>query len=162
MTYKINMRAVIQRCEKTTIYAESDGDLQDRGSIGKGLLVLLGVEDGEKDEDLEYLLRKIVNLRIFNDGEGKMNLSVQDIQGSVAVVSQFTLHANTKKGNRPSFNRAGDPKKAEFWYDKFVENMQKRLNHGRVISGIFGAYMKVDFVNEGPVTIVLDSKNKEF
>ena len=156
------MRAVIQRCEKATVYAENEGELLDRGSIEEGLLVLLGVEEGEEVEDLEYLLRKIVNLRIFNDEEGKMNLSVQDIQGSMAVVSQFTLHANTKKGNRPSFNRAGDPKKAEFWYDEFVENIQKRLNHGRVISGIFGAYMKVDFVNEGPVTIVLDSKNKEF
>ena len=154
------MRVVVQRAEKVCVSASENGLMKIRGRIGKGLVVLLGVEDEDGDEDIDYLVRKIVNMRIFNDSEGKMNLSVKDVKGGIAVVSQFTLHANTKKGNRPSFIRAARPQHAEEMYDRFIQKIKGECPD--VICGVFGAYMKVDFVNEGPVTIIVDSKNREF
>lgn len=157
------MRIILQRCEKAEVFVgtEEKGNLTSTGKIGQGLVVLLGVEDDDDEEDLSYLLKKTTNLRIFSDDEGKMNWSLQDIGGDIAVVSQFTLHAKTKKGNRPSFVRAGSPENAEKFYQRFVDKVTANIK-GRVISGKFGAYMKIDFVNDGPVTIFMDSKNRNF
>ena len=123
-------------------------------------MILLGIEEADGDEDIDWLVRKIAKLRVFNDDEGTMNLSVQEVKGSLLVVSQFTLHASTKKGNRPSYIRAARPEKAIPLYEKFVEQM--RIVSGRPVStGEFGADMKVGLVNDGPVTIIIDSKNRE-
>ena len=151
------MRIVIQKV--TTAEVSSAGKIV--GSIGPGLLVLLGVEDADTDEDIEWLTRKLVQLRIFHDEEGVMNRSVLDVKGEVMVVSQFTLHANTKKGNRPSYIRASRPEFAEPMYNKFVRTTELAI--GRSVStGIFGAMMEVSLVNDGPVTIIMDSKQKDF
>lgn len=155
------MRAVLQRCQRAEVFAEEAGKEVSRGKINKGLVVLLSVENEDDQTDLDYLLKKVVNMRIFNDEEGKMNLSVKDVGGDIAAVSQFTLHANTKKGNRPSYNRCGDPDHALNWYDKFIKTLGVTFK-GKVISGVFGAHMKIDFINDGPVTIILDSKDKSF
>lgn len=155
------MRAVIQRCEKAQVFAEVDGCFIDRGFIGKGLVVLIGVEESDNEKDVEYLFRKIRDMRIFNDEFSKMNLSLSDIGGQVAVISQFTLHAVTKKGNRPSFIKAANPNIAANLYELFRNKMESSFPQS-VISGVFGAMMKIDFVNDGPVTIILDSKNKDF
>ena len=154
------MRAIIQRTEGAKISAEVNGDYQVTGEIGHGLLVLLGVEESDNAEDVDYLFRKIKDMRIFNDDAGKMNLSVMDVNGSIGIVSQFTLHANTKKGNRPSFIRAAKPDKAESLYEEFIMKMETVIK-GKVITGIFGAMMKIDFINDGPVTIIIDSINRE-
>jgi D-tyrosyl-tRNA(Tyr) deacylase len=130
------------------------------GSIGAGLLVFLGIEDADSEEDIEWLAGKIINLRIFNDEAGIMNRSVSDIAGDILLITQFTLHASTKKGNRPSYIKASKPDIAIPLYEKMIQQLTGKL--GKDIStGIFGADMKVELLNDGPVTIVIDSKNKE-
>jgi D-tyrosyl-tRNA(Tyr) deacylase len=150
------MRVVIQRVSEASV--KVDGTIT--GAIHKGLLVLMGVEDADSIEDIEWISSKIVNLRIFDDAAGVMNLSVKDIEGEVLLVSQFTLHAATKKGNRPSYIKASKPDIAVPIYEKLIEQLKKDLGK-EIPTGIFGADMKVQLLNDGPVTIVMDSKNKE-
>ena len=152
----IEMRAVIQRVSAASVI--SDGEMT--GNIEKGLLVLLGIEEEDVQDDAIWLSDKIRQMRIFSDEEGKMNLSVEDIKGNILVVSQFTLHASTKKGNRPSFIKAARPEKAIPLYNFFKEHISNQTGN-KIASGIFGADMKVRLVNDGPVTIIIDSKNKE-
>lgn len=128
--------------------------------ISKGLLVLVGFEEGDNIDDMSWIARKIENMRIFSDTEGKMNLSVRDVSGEVLFVSQFTLHASTKKGNRPSFIHAAPPHIARDLYNQFYEYVQEELGVP-VSAGEFGAMMEVELINDGPVTIVMDSKNRE-
>jgi len=150
------MRAVIQR----VAYATVKVDEQVTGQIEKGLLVLLGIEDADTAEDIEWLSSKISNLRIFDDAEGVMNLSVKEIDGNVLLVSQFTLHASTKKGNRPSYIKASKPDFAIPMYEKMILQLEQDLGK-KIQTGIFGADMKVELLNDGPVTIVIDTKNRE-
>jgi|SRR5690606_30937997 len=150
------MRAVIQRVSRASVTV--DGQVV--SAIGQGLLVLLGIEDADGKEDTDWLSQKIINLRIFNDENGVMNRSVQDVGGDVIVVSQFTLHAQTKKGNRPSYIKASKPDVAIPIYEAFVQKMEQDLGK-KIGTGIFGADMKVELLNDGPVTIVIDTKNKE-
>lgn len=150
------MRLVIQRVTEASVGI--DGAC--RGAIGPGLLVLAGVEEADAEEDVLWLAKKVVDMRIFSDGEGKMNLSVREMGGGVLVVSQFTLHASTRKGNRPSFIRAARPEQAIPLYERFKEELAALLE-GRVQSGEFGADMQVSLVNDGPVTIFMDSRNRE-
>lgn len=150
------MRAVIQRVTKASVIIDSKIHSQ----INKGLLVLLGIEDADTLEDIEWLSGKIVNLRIFNDENGVMNLSIKEINGDLLVVSQFTLHASTKKGNRPSYIKAAKPQIAIPMYEKFVLQLNNDLGKS-IYTGVFGADMKVDLCNDGPVTIVIDTKSKE-
>lgn len=150
------MRAVIQRVTKASVTV--DGEVT--GNIGQGLLVLVGIEDADDASDIEWLSGKIVNLRIFNDEEGVMNRSAIDIEGDILVVSQFTLHAATKKGNRPSYIKASRPDTAIPKYESFKERLASDLGKP-VQAGIFGADMKVELLNDGPVTILIDTKNKE-
>ncbi len=150
------MRIVIQRVSEAAVRV--DGQIT--GSIANGLLVLMGVEDADTMEDIEWLSNKIVNIRLFNDAEGVMNLSVKDIGGDILLVSQFTLHASTKKGNRPSYIKASKGEFAIPMYEKMI--YQLTIDLGKPIqTGVFGADMKVSLLNDGPVTIVIDSKNKE-
>jgi D-aminoacyl-tRNA deacylase len=149
------MLAVIQRTTHASVTI--NGIVKSR--IDKGLLVLVGIEDADNEEDITWLSSKIVNLRIFNDSEGVMNVSVKDDGGDVIVVSQFTLHASTKKGNRPSYIKASKPPIAVPLYEKFVAAMSAELGKP-VQTGEFGADMKVELLNDGPVTIVIDTKNK--
>jgi D-aminoacyl-tRNA deacylase len=150
------MRVVIQRV--TTASVQVDGET--RGEVGTGLLVLMGVEDNDGEEDIEWMSGKIVNLRIFDDENGVMNLSVIDKQGEILLISQFTLHASTKKGNRPSYLKASKPGYAIPVYEKMIVRLEKYL--GKPIqTGVFGADMKVQLLNNGPVTIFIDSKQKE-
>jgi len=148
------MRAVIQRVEKSSVSV--DGEVI--GAIGKGLLVLLGVARGDEEKDADYLLDKIVNLRIFEDGDGKMNLSLLDVAGGLLVISQFTLLADCRKGRRPSFVDAAEPERARGLYDYFTGRAHERV--GRVSTGKFQALMKVVLTNDGPVTILLESEKK--
>lgn len=150
------MRVVIQRVSSASVTV--DGNVT--GTINKGLLVLQGVEDADGAEDINWLCNKIVNLRIFDDTTGVMNLSVKDVGGSILLVSQFTLHASTKKGNRPSYIRASKGEVAVSWYEKMIAQLGLELGTP-VQTGVFGADMKVALVNDGPVTIIIDSKNKE-
>lgn len=149
------MIAVIQRTKLASVTI--DGAVKSR--IDKGLLVLVGIEDADTDEDIAWLAGKIVNLRIFNDSEGVMNVSVKDDGGDIIVVSQFTLHASTKKGNRPSYIKASKPQVAIPVYEKFVAAVSSELGKP-VQTGEFGADMKVELLNDGPVTIVIDTKNR--
>lgn len=149
------MIAVIQRVSEASVTI--DGVV--KSQIQKGLLVLLGIEDADNSEDIDWLANKIVNLRIFNDGDGVMNVSVKDESGDIIVVSQFTLHASTKKGNRPSYIKASKPEIAIPLYEKFVNCISEVLGKP-VQTGEFGADMKVRLLNDGPVTIVIDTKNK--
>ena len=150
------MKTVIQRVSKASVTV--DGQVV--SSIGYGLLVLLGIEDADGKEDIDWLSQKIVNLRIFNDDDGVMNRSVLDTGGDIIVVSQFTLHALTKKGNRPSYIKASKPEVAIPMYESFVQKIEQDLGK-KVGTGIFGADMKVELLNDGPVTITIDTKNKE-
>ena len=150
------MRVVIQRVKNSSV--EIDNKL--KSEIGIGLLVLVGICENDNKIDVEWLVNKILNLRIFNDKEGIMNNSVIDIKGEVMIVSQFTLMALTKKGNRPSYIKSASHKIAIPLYDFFIKMFEEKINN-RVKSGIFGADMKVSLVNDGPVTIIIDSKNKE-
>ncbi len=150
------MRAVIQRVTKASVTIDNKIHSQ----IGNGLLVLLGIEDADTDEDIEWLSGKIINLRIFNDEDDVMNVSVKDKDGDILVVSQFTLHASTKKGNRPSYIKASKPDIAIPLYEKILQQLSADLGKN-IYSGKFGADMKVELLNDGPVTIVIDTKNKE-
>ncbi|MDR0793115.1 MAG: D-tyrosyl-tRNA(Tyr) deacylase [Chitinophagaceae bacterium] len=150
------MRALIQR----VTYASVKVNSKITGEIKNGLLVFAGIEDADNETDIEWLCRKIVNLRIFNDAAGVMNLSVKDIGGAILLVSQFTLHAATAKGNRPSYIRASKPDVAIPMYEKTIKQMELELGKP-IATGIFGADMKVELLNDGPVTIWIDTKNKD-
>ncbi|MBR4810779.1 MAG: D-tyrosyl-tRNA(Tyr) deacylase [Bacteroidaceae bacterium] len=150
------MRAVIQRVTQASV--KVDGKVT--GAIKDGLLILVGVEDADTQEDIEWLVKKITGLRIFNDENGVMNLSVQDVGGGLLAVSQFTLMASTKKGNRPSYIRASKGEFAEPMYEMFCQALETESGK-KVEKGIFGADMKVSLLNDGPVTIIMDTKNKE-
>ncbi len=150
------MRAVIQRVTEASVTVAGEVVSQ----IENGLLILLGIEDSDTQQDIEWLSRKTVHLRIFNDADGIMNKSLLDIGGNVIVVSQFTLHASTKKGNRPSYIKAAKPDTAVPLYEAFKRQLETDLGR-KVGAGIFGADMKVALLNDGPVTIIVDTKNKE-
>ncbi len=150
------MRAVIQRVSEASV--KVDGNIT--GAVGPGLLVLLGIEDADQQEDIDWLSNKIVNLRIFNDEDGVMNVSVKDCGGNILLVSQFTLHASTKKGNRPSYIKASKPDFAIPLYEKMIARLESECCK-TIQKGVFGADMKVSLLNDGPVTIIIDSKNRE-
>lgn len=150
------MRVILQRVSEARV--EVDQNII--GEIQRGLLLLVGVENEDTEQDIEWLCKKILNMRIFGDIDGKMNLSVLDIEGEILSISQFTLHASTKKGNRPSFIKAAKPDFAEKIYKHFNEKLSTSLGK-RIQTGRFGAEMKVSLLNDGPVTISIDSKNKE-
>ncbi len=150
------MRAVIQRVSKASVIIEN----QEFSSIATGLLILIGIENSDTMEDIDWLTGKISRLRIFEDQNGVMNHSIKDIYGEALVVSQFTLHASTKKGNRPSYIRAAKPTRANELYELFIQTLEKVLQK-KVHTGKFGAMMQIELVNDGPVTILIDTKNKE-
>ena len=150
------MRIVIQRVS----WAKVEIDQKLKSEIGNGLLILLGIENDDSDEDVKWLCNKIVNIRIFNDENGVMNKSILDIVGEILLISQFTLHASTKKGNRPSYIKAAKPEIAIPLYETFISELEKMLGK-KIGTGEFGADMKVSLLNDGPVTIVVDSKNRE-
>lgn len=150
------MRTVLQRVSRASVTV--DGKIV--SSIENGLLLLLGIVNDDGLEDIQWLVRKVINLRIFNDEEGVMNKSIIDVGGDIIVVSQFTLHAAVKKGNRPSYIKAAKPDIAIPVYERFVKNLESELGK-KVGTGVFGADMKVDLLNDGPVTIIIDTKNKE-
>ena len=147
------MKIIIQRVKKAQVSIEG----QVYGQIQQGLLLLVGVGPEDQQEDMDYAVRKLVNMRIFSDDEGKMNLSVKDIQGEILSISQFTLFADTKKGNRPAFTGAAKPDMAEAFYQDFNQKLAQEMT---VQTGIFGADMQVELINDGPVTIILDTKNR--
>ncbi len=150
------MRCVIQRVSSASVTI--NGNV--KSAIGNGLLLLVGIEDNDSDEDIEWLSSKIVKLRVFNDDAGVMNCSVQEIGGDILCVSQFTLHASTKKGNRPSYIKASRPDFAIPMYEKLIGQLEKDLER-KIFTGEFGTDMKVSLLNDGPVTIIIDSKNRE-
>ncbi|CAM4106259.1 D-aminoacyl-tRNA deacylase [Gillisia hiemivivida] len=150
------MRIVLQRVSEASV--SIDGKVN--GKIGKGVLLLVGIEDDDSKEDISWLVNKILKMRIFNDEAGVMNCSLQDINAEVLVISQFTLHASTKKGNRPSYIKAAKPDIAIPLYEKFILDIEDQLDK-KVECGIFGADIKVALINDGPVTIIIDSKSKE-
>ncbi|SFD41154.1 D-aminoacyl-tRNA deacylase [Flavobacterium phragmitis] len=150
------MKVVIQRVSEASVTVEG----QKTADIKKGLLVLVGIEEADTQEDIDWLSGKIIKMRIFGDENDVMNCSVQDIDGEIIVVSQFTLHASTKKGNRPSYIKAAKPEFAIPMYENFVKTLEKEFGK-KIQTGIFGADMKVNLLNDGPVTILIDSKNKE-
>jgi len=150
------MRIVLQRVSEASVKIDN----QLVGKISKGLLLLLGIEHEDEKSDADWLIQKVIGMRIFSDSDDKMNLSINEIKGEFLVVSQFTLHASTKKGNRPSFIQAARPEKAIPLYDYFCEQLQQ-VSESKVQTGKFGADMKVSLVNDGPVTIVIDSKDRK-
>jgi D-tyrosyl-tRNA(Tyr) deacylase len=150
------MRVVIQRVIKALVTVEE----KITGQINKGLLVLIGIEDADTDEDIEWLSYKMVQLRLFNDENGVMNKSIKEVDGNILLISQFTLHASTKKGNRPSYIKASKSNFAIPMYEKMIVQLNKLLGKA-VETGVFGADMKVELLNDGPVTIFIDSKNRE-
>ncbi|HET9825703.1 MAG TPA: D-aminoacyl-tRNA deacylase [Chitinophagaceae bacterium] len=150
------MRAVIQRVARASVSIEG----KINGQIGNGLVVLIGIEDSDTTQDIEWLSSKIVNLRIFNDQNGVMNISVKGVDGNILLISQFTLHGSTKKGNRPSYIKASKPETAIPIYEEMIQQISNDLGK-QIQTGIFGADMKVELVNDGPVTIIIDSKKKE-
>ena len=150
------MKIVIQRVLSSKVVVNEEIV----GNIEKGMLILLGIVEDDTQEDIEWLVRKIVQLRIFEDEKGIMNLSIKDINGNVLIISQFTLHSLTKKGNRPSFIKAAKPIIALQIYEEFIQKLEQEMNQ-KVEKGIFGASMKVHLINDGPVTIIIDSKNRE-
>ena len=150
------MRIVIQRVTQASVTI----DKRKHAQINKGFLVLIGIEEKDTELDADYLVQKTIGLRVFNDSDCKMNLSLNDVQGEVLIISQFTLHAKTRKGNRPSFITAAKPEYAVPLYNYFSKQLNKQLD-SEVRNGVFGADMKVSLLNDGPVTIIIDSKNKE-
>lgn len=150
------MRVVIQRVSEAAVKIEDSI----KGAIGRGLLILLGIEEADTPEDIKWLSKKICHLRIFSDDEGKMNQSIGEIQGDVLLISQFTLHASTKKGNRPSYIKAAKPDVAIPLYETMIQQLEQDLGK-KIACGVFGADMKVTLINDGPVTIIIDSKNRE-
>jgi D-tyrosyl-tRNA(Tyr) deacylase len=150
------MRVVLQRVSEASVTVEGEKISE----IGNGFLILLGIESADDQSDIDWLVRKIINMRIFDDKDGKMNLSLQDKNGEALVVSQFTLHASTKKGNRPSFIKAARPELSEPLYESFCESLSRELGR-QVGRGSFGAMMKVALINDGPVTIKMDSRARE-
>jgi len=150
------MRVVIQRVSKASVRSEGFGE----NSIKTGLLILLGIEEPDREEDVDWLSGKIARLRVFGDEAGVMNLSVMEIEGELLVISQFTLHASTKKGNRPSYIKAARPEHAIPLYDSFLKKLRTETGL-KVAGGWFGADMKVELINDGPVTIIIDSRNRE-
>ena len=150
------MKAVIQRVTQANVTI----DRKIYSKIGEGLLVLLGIEDADNNEDIVWLSNKIVNLRIFNDQNGVMNVSVKDKESDILLISQFTLHASTKKGNRPSYIKASKPEIAIPVYEKMIEQLSTDLGK-KIYTGVFAADMKVELLNNGPVTIIIDTKNRE-
>ena len=150
------MRIIIQRTKRSSVSV--NGEIT--GEIGKGLMILLGIEEADDNTDIEWLVHKIIGLRIFDDDKGVMNLSISDINGDILLVSQFTLHASTKKGNRPSYIRAARPEKAIVLYEEFIRQLSDALGKN-IQTGVFGAMMEVNILNDGPVTIFIDSRNKE-
>ena len=150
------MRSVIQKVTRASLSIDSEVYSQ----IGEGLMVLLGIEDSDTNEDIEWLADKIRKLRIFEDENGVMNLSVEDVKGEMMIVSQFTLHASTKKGNRPTYIRASKPEFSKPMYESFIARTRE-VFAGKVATGVFGADMKIELVNNGPTTIIIDTKNKE-
>jgi len=150
------MRVVVQRVKRASVSIGGES----RSAIGKGLLVLLGIEETDRSDDATWLAAKIVNLRIFDDSNGVMNLSAAEAEGGILIVSQFTLFASTKKGNRPSYIRAARPEKAIPLYEEFISVTEALLGQ-RVGTGLFGAMMEIELVNDGPVTIIIDSRSRE-
>lgn len=150
------MRVVVQRVSQSNV--KVSGEVI--GEIKDGLMVLVSFVDEDNDTDLDWMTKKIINLRIFNDDEGKMNRSVQDVAGDILLVSQFTLHGSTKKGNRPSFIKAAKPDFANVMYERFIKVLEQTLGK-EIQTGEFGGDMKVSLINDGPTTIIIDSKNKE-
>ena len=150
------MRVVVQRVSQSNV--KVSGEVI--GEIKEGLMVLVSFVDEDNDTDLDWMTKKIVNLRIFNDDEGKMNRSVQDVGGDILLISQFTLHGSTKKGNRPSFIKAAKPDFANVMYEKFIKILEQSLGKG-IQTGEFGGDMKVSLINDGPTTIIIDSKDRE-
>lgn len=150
------MRTVIQRVSEASVTINK----QEVRKMGKGLVILLGIEDGDASEDIDWLCGKIARLRIFDDPQGVMNCSIIDIEGNAMVISQFTLHASTKKGNRPSYIRASRPETAIPLYEAFISKLGAEI-HREPVTGKFGAHMDVALINDGPVTIIIDSKNRE-
>jgi len=150
------MRAILQRVTSASV--EINGTIHSR--IGQGLLVLSGIEDADNDEDVDWLSQKIVNMRIFNDADGVMNLSIKEVEGDILLVSQFTLFASTKKGNRPGYSRASKPHIAIPLYERMIKKLTGLLQKP-IATGMFGADMRVKLENDGPVTIMVDSKNRE-
>tara|TARA_B100000424_G_scaffold233356_1_gene196638 strand:- start:81 stop:554 length:474 start_codon:yes stop_codon:yes gene_type:complete len=153
---KIKMKVVVQRVSQSNV--KVSGEVI--GEIKEGLMVLVSFVDEDNDTDLGWMTKKIINLRIFNDDEGKMNRSVQDIGGDILLISQFTLHGSTKKGNRPSFIKAAKPDFANVMYERFIKVLEQSLGK-EIQTGEFGGDMKVSLVNDGPTTIIIDSKDKE-
>jgi D-tyrosyl-tRNA(Tyr) deacylase len=149
------MVAVIQRVSQASVNIEG----KEKAKISKGFLVLLGIAEGDNAEDVEWLSKKVAGMRIMADHEGKMNLSLADVNGDILLISQFTLHASTKKGNRPSFVNAAKPEIAIPLYEEFIKSLERELGK-KIETGEFGADMKVGLVNDGPVTIIIDSKNR--
>lgn len=150
------MRAVIQRVSEANV--KIDGHIV--GSIDTGLMVLLGITHDDQQTDIDYLIKKLIQMRVFSDSDGKMNLSLSDLGGSVLVVSQFTLHAKTKKGNRPSYIDAARPETAIPLYEKLISDLKEEIGRDNVATGEFGAMMQVSLINDGPVTIIIDSKDR--
>jgi D-tyrosyl-tRNA(Tyr) deacylase len=150
------MRVVIQRVSSASVTI----DRKVKSTIANGLMILLGIESADDQNDITWLVKKIVNLRIFNDDQERMNLSISDVDGDILLISQFTLHAYVKKGNRPSYIKAAHPDVAIPLYNKFIDELELSLNK-KIYSGEFGAMMEVALVNDGPVTIIIDSKSKE-
>ena len=151
------MRVVIQRVKNAAVEIRN----KNHSSVGQGLLIFLGIENDDSEDDISWLCKKIIQLRIFDDKDGVMNLSVADVNGEILVISQFTLHAKTKKGNRPSYIKAARPDIAIPLYEKFVEKLGFYLEK-EIKTGEFGALMQVSLVNDGPVTIIIDTKNKDY
>lgn len=150
------MRAVIQRVKKANVAINN----QCHAKIQRGLLIFIGIESGDDFKDIEWLTDKIVKLRVFNDDKGVMNLSINEVGGQCLVVSQFTLHASTKKGNRPSYIKAAQPDIAIPIYNQFIKELETKMQN-EVFTGVFGADMQVSLINDGPITIIIDTKNKE-
>ena len=152
------MRVIVQRVLQSSVSIDN----KVHNVIEQGILLLLGIENNDSTEDINWLIQKVINLRIFNDDHGRMNISIKDMGGSILVISQFTLYASTKKGNRPSYIAAAKPGIAIPLYEDFVDRLSLEIGVDQVKTGIFGADMKISLINDGPVTIIMDSKNKDF